>query len=254
MLRPATLLLALAALFSAPAALAQRTIIVETVVEEWVSDRGGERFVLGTADVVHGALPDGIARYGPFRVLDANRAALVGATGIDSPAQFAAMLAAHPDLEALVMVEAPGTANDRANLALGRAIRAAGLETRVPANGSVRSGAVELFLAGTRRHIANGASFAVHAWLDELGREASDLPPEAPAHRAYLDYYADVGFAPDEARAFYAMTNAVPHHSARWLDADEMRSWLPEGTGRDAAPSADPQLAYADLDLDAAGS
>ena len=38
------------------------------------------------------------------------------------------------------------------------------------------------------------------------------------------------------------MTNSVPFERARWLDAAEMRGWLPE-----ARPAIDPQLAYLDL-------
>ena len=67
----------------------------------------------------------------------------------------------------LEMIEAPGTEDDRANLRLGRLIRARGIATHVPAGGSVRSGGVELFLAGTRRIADPGAEFAVHAWADE---------------------------------------------------------------------------------------
>jgi hypothetical protein len=124
------------------------------------------------------------------------------------------------------MVEAPGTSNDIANLALGRRIRAAGIETHVPRGGSVRSGAVELFLAGTRRTIADGAQFAVHAWLDNYGREPGDFAADDPANRLYLDYYAEMGMSEARARDFYAMTNSVPHRSARWLSPEEMRGWI----------------------------
>lgn len=170
--------------------------------------------------------PSALAAYGPFRVIDPTRAALVGVTDAASPAAFAAMLAAYPGLATLELVEAPGTENDRANLAIGRMIRAAGLTTRVPDGGSVRSGAVELLLAGARREIADGASFAVHAWRDNRGREAGDFPEDAPEHRSYLDYYREMGMSVAGARAFYAMTNAAPHARARWLDAADMRGWI----------------------------
>ena len=88
------------------------------------------------------------------------------------------------------MVECPGTRDDRANLAVGRMICAAGLVTHVPAIGSVRSGAVELFLAGAERDIAQGAEFAVHSWMDAYGREADDFAMHAPENRQYLDITA----------------------------------------------------------------
>jgi hypothetical protein len=168
----------------------------------------------------------GIAAFGPFRVIDGKRAALVGATDAASPRAFAAMLAAFPGLEVIEFVDAPGTSHDLANLRLGRAIRSAGLATHVPAGGSARSGAVELFLAGTRRTADPGALFAVHSWRDELGREPADFAPEAPENRLYLDYYADMGMSAEQARAFYAMTNSVPHAGALWLEGAEMARWI----------------------------
>ena len=167
-----------------------------------------------------------VAEYGPFRVLDDRRAAIVGPTDRMSPAWFDAMLSAHPGLEVLEMIEAPGTEHDIANLAVGRRIREAGLRTHVPRGGSVRSGAVELFLAGTTKSMEDGAEFAVHSWLDMKGREPDDFAEDHPANRLYLDYYVEMGMSEARAREFYAMTNSVPHHSALWLGAAEMRAWV----------------------------
>lgn len=170
-----------------------------------------------------------IAAYGPFRVIDGTRAALVDVTDAGSPAAFAAMLGDYPGIAELHFIECPGTFDDQANLRLGRMIRARGIETRVPGNGSVRSGAVELFLAGARRTIDEGAEFAVHAWLDEDGRQARDYPASAPENRKYLAYYREMGMSAAQADAFYAMTNSVPFESARWLDATQMRRWISTG-------------------------
>ena len=189
-----------------------------------------------------GLQSSGIARFGPFRVLDSKHAALVEATDARSPSDFTAMLAAYPTLEVIEFLEAPGTSHDLANLRLGRAIRAAGLATHIPAGGSARSGAVELFLAGTRRTHDPGALFAVHSWRDELGREPADFAADAPENRLYLDYYAEMGMSPQQARAFYAMTNSVPHAGARWLEGAEMATWIaPEGRAP-ATRSLDPQF------------
>lgn len=210
------------------------TIISETVTEEPV------RFIAARprADLQS----SGIARFGPFRVLDSTHAALVGATDGRSPSDFAAMLAAYPNLQEIEFLEAPGTSHDLANLKVGRAIRAAGLATHVPAGGSARSGAVELFLAGTKRTVDPGAMFAVHSWRDELGREPADFAADAPENRLYLDYYAEMGMSPQQARAFYAMTNSVPHAGARWLEGAEMTQWIaPEGRAP-ATRSLEPNL------------
>lgn len=186
-----------------------------------------------------------IAAFGPFRVLDKETAALVAVTDRDAPQAFAAMLEAYPHITTLEFVEAPGTYDDRANLRLGRMIRAAGLLVHVGEDGSVRSGAVELFVAGASRAISPEAQFAVHGWMDDLGRGARQFPAGAPEHRRYLDYYREMGMDKARARAFYAMTNSVPFDDARWLTGAEMRGWL--GGGEQAAPLPLPSLAYLDL-------
>ncbi len=200
----------------------------------------------------------GAVEYGPFRVIDGQTVALLGETDSRSPAHFAHLLRDHPGLARLEMVECPGTLDDRANLELGRMIRRARLSTVVPANGSVRSGAVELFLAGVERRIDNGAEFAVHSWRDEYGREASDFSMEAPQNRTYLDYYREMGMDEGQARAFYAMTNSVPHHRARWMRAGEMREWVgyrasverPMSERAQSAQRAqNPRIAYLSLEV-----
>jgi hypothetical protein len=185
------------------------------------------------------------AAYGPFRVLDARTAALVGATDSRSPAWFQAMLRDHPHLATLRFVECPGTYDDRANLALGRMIRASGLAVEVPAGGSVRSGAVDLALAGASLTIDDRARFAVHAWLDEYGRGAADYAADSPEHRKYLAYYREMGMDAGQAAAFYAMTNATPFERARWLDGAEMRGWVGRAAPEPAYAPTAPRIAVA---------
>jgi len=201
---------------------AQEIAYQAVAVENYSESSGSERFVGGEKAVS----PKGLAVFGPFRVLDRTRAALVGVTDAHSPTAFAAMVRAFPQIALLEMVDCPGTEDDRANLRLGRMIRERGLVTYVPAGGSVRSGGVELFLAGVRRVAAPKAEFAVHAWMDEDGREAQDYAPSAPENRKYLEYYRHMGLSETQARSFYAMTNSVPHDQARWLDGSEMAMWV----------------------------
>ncbi|MFA6219645.1 MAG: alpha/beta hydrolase [Erythrobacter sp.] len=194
----------------------------------------------------------GIAQYGPFRVLDSRRVALVGETGAGTPRAFRAMLRDFPGLAQLDMVECPGTRDDIANMQLGRMIRAAGMVTHVPATGSVRSGAVELFFAGVERDISDGAEFAVHSWMDDYGREAGDFAIDAPQNRKYIDYYHEMGMSAGQARAFYDFTNSVLHNSALWLTARDMRGWArPAYRAVREAPrpvrQPAPQLVYADM-------
>ncbi|MCB2087357.1 MAG: alpha/beta hydrolase [Sphingomonadaceae bacterium] len=267
------LAMALLAFFAAP--VQARQVVYEVITEEeWVETPGqapvrtsvtttvrtlsetdaqpavrvqmprSERFVAAQS----GQLPQIVADYGPFRIVDGKRAALISYTDARTPAHFAAMLRDYPELEVLDLVEVPGTADDGANMQLGRMIRAAGLSTHVPAGGSVRSGGVELFLAGATRQIEDGAQFAVHSWMDRYGRQAKDFAANAPQNRAYVDYYREMGMSEEEARAFYDMTNSVPFSQAKWLDARDMRGWLPGDAAPAAEKEAAPKLAYLDLE------
>lgn len=164
-----------------------------------------------------------IARFGPFRVVSADAAELDGGIDESSLSDFRRMLAVYPGIATLRMVDCPGTENDDANLAIARLIRARGIATHVPAGGSVRSGGVELFLAGARRTADAGAEFGVHSWQDENGLEARDVPSDDPIHAAYVSYYREMGLSPDQARGFYALTNATPFDQVHYLNRDELR-------------------------------
>ena len=208
--------------------LAAQEIAYEFVEADYRAlDSGSERLVSASVSRQRPApFPDGKVEYGPFRVLDGDRAALVGTTDARSPEAFAQMLRDWPQIALLEMVDCPGTEDDRANLRLGRMIRDRGIATYVPAGGSVRSGGVELFLAGARRFADPAAEFAVHAWEDEDGREATEYAATAPENAKYVAYYRAMGMAADEAASFYAMTNSVPHAQALWLTGADIAQWV----------------------------
>ena len=166
------------------------------------------------------------AQFGPFAVVDATTVRMAGDVTSATPRQFAAMLAAFPGLKRLEMIDCPGSLDEEANLILARAIRRAGMETIVPSGGSVRSGAVELWLAGTTRRAAPDAEFGVHSWADDTGREANDYAPSDPVHAEYLGYYREMGMDDAKARAFYALTNSTPFDEVRYLTRDDMARFV----------------------------
>ncbi|MES2300842.1 MAG: hypothetical protein V4521_01995 [Pseudomonadota bacterium] len=189
----------------------------ETTVVE-VDEPGSERLV----GLHEGSARKGVASFGPFEVLDGTRAALVAETDSYSPADFSKMLRAYPGIRVLEMADCPGTVDDFANLRLGRMIRAQGIATHVPDHGSVRSGAVELFLAGASRSAAPDAAFVVHSWIDEDGHEPDDFAADASVNKAYVSYYREMGLAGDKAAAFYALTNSVPNEEVLMLGRADM--------------------------------
>lgn len=235
-MRSSAVLAAIIALLPAPP-LAAQEIVYETVevsVDTSSPTDGGERIL----SLPSAPIPEGVASYGPFRVLDAGRAALVDTTDAASPSHFAAMLRDYPGIGLIEMIECPGTEDDLANMRLGRMIRERGIATLVPRGGSVRSGGVELFLAGARRYAEPGAEFAVHSWLDDDGREASDFAADAPVNRRYIAYYRQMGLSEAQATAFYAMTNSVPFDSALWLDGDDMARFVALDSKSDDVPTS----------------
>jgi len=165
-------------------------------------------------------------RFGPFTVVDGTTVRMVGGVGSATPRQFAAMLAAHPGLNRIELLDCPGSLDEDANLRLARAIRRAGFATHVPDGGSVRSGAVELFLAGVTRSAAPDAEFAVHSWRDESGLEARDYPAGDPVHAEYLSYYREMGMDDSTAQAFYAMTNASGFDQLHYLTRADMARYV----------------------------
>lgn len=224
-------LFALAAFVAVPVA-AQTTVTIE--VEDFVyndadgaeeAGNGNERFV---ADQFADARPSRtpIASFGPFHMVAPDRAELIGSIESETPAQFRALLRAFPGIRQIDMVECPGTGDDEANLALARMVRGAGIATYVPAGGSVRSGGVELFLAGAKRSAAPSAEFAVHSWRDEDGYEASDFAATDPVHQEYISFYRDMGLSDTEARSFYAMTNTAPHDDALYLNSRDLGRYV----------------------------
>ena len=166
------------------------------------------------------------ARYGPFSVINGQTARMAGDVDGRTPRQFAAMLAAHPGIKRLEMLDCPGSLDEAANLILARAIRRAGMETIVPSGGSVRSGAVELWLAGSTRRAAADAEFGVHSWADDTGREANDYAASDPVHAEYLGYYREMGMDDAKARAFYALTNSTPFDEVRYLTREDMARFV----------------------------
>jgi hypothetical protein len=207
---------------------------VETWIEEWDSeahcwvriDLPAPECAPDRPRLAYDARIVPIAQFGPFVVLNKGLAAVIGTTNAESPYQFERMIAAYPAITQINFIDAAGTVDDVANLKLGRDIRAAGISTHVPANGSVRSGAVDLFLAGSLRTMEEGARFAVHSWRDNYGRGPADFPEHDPVNRLYIDYYIDMGMSHEKAREFYKMTNSVSNSNALWFGPEQMRFWL----------------------------
>ena len=74
------------------------------------------------------ALRPALASYGPFRLVAPDTVEMAGTVDSASPRDFAALMAAHPGVKRLVMVDCPGSIDEAANHLLARAVRRAGLK------------------------------------------------------------------------------------------------------------------------------
>ncbi len=189
--------------------------------------RAADHYVVSEAieyeDVSNEPPSSSVARFGPFSVISSTLIELADEVDSDSPDKFRRLLALYPQVKTIRMVECPGTVDDEANLTIARMIRAHGMNTHVPATGSIRSGGVELFLAGVKRTAERGAQFGVHSWQDDEGHEAKDVPANDPVHADYINFYQAMGLAPQVAREFYAFTNAAaPSSGVHYMTPTEL--------------------------------
>ena len=161
-------------------------------------------------------------------VIDGARAKMYGVIGSSSLNVFNTLTRDYPAVKEVLMVNVPGSEDDETNLKLGRALRAAKLNTRINSDGSIASGGVDLFLAGIERVVRNGARIGVHSWggEDDNGNpvEGRLLPRNHPEHRIYLDYYRDIEFPNYEEFYFFTLA-AAPAASIHIMTPEEITQW-----------------------------
>lgn len=180
--------------------------------------------VIGLGVFLRPAPPDGLLRW----EVVGDQAVGFGFTDGRVQGSVDRLLDEHPDVRVLVLRDMPGTQDLLSNTRLARRIRANGLQTHVPADGRIASGAVDLFLAGRTRTVACGARIGVHAW-GVAGYDAQDVGYDnfRSYQRAFLD---DMGIDPD----FYDFASQAARSSGiYWLDATEAweRGLLTEDPG-----------------------
>lgn len=154
--------------------------------------------------------------------IDGDQALMTGLIGPSTPDAVEDLLADHPDVTTIVLVDVPGSEDDQSNLVASRLIRQADIATHVPADGEIASGGVDFFLAGATRSYEPGAKFGVHSWSTgdaEEGFTAADLDQDDEQHDLFLDYYDEIGVDED----FYWFTlNAAPPESIHFMTEDEL--------------------------------
>jgi pimeloyl-ACP methyl ester carboxylesterase len=144
---------------------------------------------------------------------------VIGSDTLDVMQEF---LTKYPQIKTIVMQNVPGSMDDDVNLKASLEIRNRGIATHIPADGMVASGGTDMFLAGAKRTIDEGARLGVHSWSDNSGKVALDYPRDHEEHVKYLDYYDVMGIPAD----FYWYTlEAAPADSIHWMTAEEIAQY-----------------------------
>ena len=123
-------------------------------------------------------------------------AVMTGDLTSSAPDKVERLLEEHPDLILIELLDCPGSFDDQAAFEAARLVRKAGINTRVPNNGQIYSGAVDFFIAGVQRTVVDGGIVGVHSWSDGF-MEGSELPPDDPQHDMYEAYYQEMGISDD---------------------------------------------------------
>lgn len=148
-----------------------------------------------------------------------NLLVLIGTVDSDSLKQVYDALKDSPEIQVVVLALVPGSADDEANLKLGKMLRQAGMTTYLPAQGVAASGGVDLLLSGAQRILERGARVGVHSWSDGDGVNGNEIPRENTLHQPYLEYYREMGIPED----FYWFTlEAAPPEGEHWMTEAEM--------------------------------
>lgn len=113
------------------------------------------------------------------------------------------MLNDKPLVKHIVFNQVPGSMNDEVNMQTGLLLRSYNFTTHLPKTGSIASGGVDLFTAGTTRTIEEGATVGVHSW-EGGGIEAGELSVADACHNAQISYFTNT--LGDKGKEFYFFT------------------------------------------------
>jgi hypothetical protein len=111
-----------------------------------------------------------------------------GVLGKKAYKNFLKMTAEHPTLKTLVLQSVPGSMNDEYNVKTTKLVHDLGMNTAVQSTSDVASGEVDLFIAGNKRSIAQGAKIGVHSWSDG-NKDGIEYPVDDEAHQLFIDFF-----------------------------------------------------------------
>ncbi len=157
-------------------------------------------------------------------LVEGNEALLSGTLGSMTYEQVKNLIANHPEVKTITFTEVEGSVNDAANMHTGRIIREAGLNTRLLPDSEIASGGVDLFCAGVKRSIADGAKLGVHSWSDGVF-DGSRYPEDHPVHQYQLAYFTKMLGAEHGSKFYYYTLSAAAADNIHWMSKAELQQW-----------------------------
>lgn len=157
-------------------------------------------------------------------LIEGNDALLSGTLGSVTYEQVKNLIANHPGIKTITFTEVEGSVNDEVNMHTGRIIRAAGLNTRLLPDSKIASGGVDLFCAGVKRFIADGAKLGVHSWSDGVF-DGLRYPEDHPAHQYQLEYFTKMLGAEQGPKFYFYTLSAAVADDIHWMSQTELQQW-----------------------------
>lgn len=176
--------------------------------------------------LVIAAISGTLARPETRYLLEDDKLFLLGTFDAETRESILWYLKTEPQITTLVFTANGGSLDDSAVLSLGREIRQKGLHTHLVKNGVLASGGLSLFLSGVHRTHEGEALIGVHAWQnchsegdEQVCRDATEFPPDDPAHDLHGDYTEDMLGSRD---LYWLAVESAPADSIHWLTEDEI--------------------------------
>ncbi len=161
-------------------------------------------------------------RFGPFYILNDTTIVMNGDMGSRVDNQFDRLIAKYPNIKLMIMEDCPGSRNDEQMFKAALQLHNLSINTHLPSNGKIQSGAVDLYLSGNKRTLEQGAKIGIHAWSDGSG-SATDYPTNHSEHELYINFYKAIGCSQQEAEDLYFfIINAAAPEDIHWMTDQEI--------------------------------
>jgi len=171
-------------------------------------------------DAMDNLLEEKQANYEIFFLTQGRYAVVAGVIDVNFPGRVLDLHYDHPEVDTLILVNLPGSNDDKHLVVGAQLVHLFGYQTCVPSDGHVASGGTDLFTAGAKRFATPGAQIGIHSWNGE--KPGSDYPRDHPEHYLFLKFYRRICIPED----FYweTLSYGLPMH---YITEEEIKTKFP---------------------------